>query len=99
MNLHVLEQAEWEARDAACWYEDRQQGLGDAFLDEYVASLEKIQQDPELFARLETVDSSRNIRRRIMRRFPYMVVFEILAGELMVLAVSHASRRPDYWID
>ena len=99
MILRVLQQAEWEARDAACWYDEQQQGLGDAFVDEYQSALEKIEDRPESYARLETVDTPKDIRRFVLRRFPYKAVFELAGDEIIVLAVPHVGRRPNYWID
>ena len=99
MKLRVLQQAEREARDAAEWYEDRVEGLGPAFLDEYESGLERIEKDPTRFGRLETITGPREIRRLLLRRFPYLIAYEILADEAMVLAVAHVSRRPNYWID
>ncbi len=98
MRLRVLEQAEWEALDAAEWYEERLEGLGTAFLDEYQAGLQSIEAHPNRFSRLETVIGSREIRRLQLRRFPYLLVYEILTTEAMVLAVAHVCRRPNYWI-
>ncbi len=99
MKLRVLQQAEREARHAVRWYDDRQEGLGDQFLDEYAAALEKIEQNPQLFGRIETVTTSREIRRCVLPKFPYYVAYEVLASEVIVLAVPHARRRPFYWID
>ena len=99
MRLRVLKQAEWEAIDAAEWYEERLEGLGTAFLNEYESALERIEAEPGRFSRLETVTVPREIRRLLLRRFPYLVVYEVLTNEVMVLAVAHVSRRPNYWID
>jgi len=99
VKLRVLQQAEWEARDAAVWYEDRVQGLGAAFIDQLEHGLERIEEDPKRFGRLETFVGSRDIRRLLLRRFPYLVAYEIIADEVMVLAVAHVSRCPSYWID
>ncbi len=96
MRLRVLQQAEWESRDAAVWYDERLQGLGTAFLDEYQSALERIEFDPALFGRLETVAEPGEIRRLLLRRFPYMVVYEILRDEVLVLAVAHVNRQPNY---
>jgi plasmid stabilization system protein ParE len=36
-------------------------------------------------------------RRRVLRRFPYSVWFEVLESTVTVLAVAHHRRRPGYW--
>lgn len=38
------------------------------------------------------------IRRAVLRRFPFRVVFEELEDEIRVLAVAHKSRDPGFWL-
>jgi hypothetical protein len=97
VRLRVLDAAEAEATEAAGWYDDRQAGLGDDFLNEYATRLGQIESDPHRFPVLETVDSPHEIRRSLLRRFPYGIVNQMLKSEAIVLAVMHLSRRPDYW--
>jgi hypothetical protein len=55
VKMHVLKEAEAEATEAACWYDDRQSGLGDQFLDQYALMLRVIDKEPYHSGRLETV--------------------------------------------
>ena len=97
MILRTLQLADDEALEAATWYDERRPGLGDDFLDAYAAALEVIESHPRRYARLETTRSPREFRRYLLRRFPYAIIYEILADELVVLAVAHSSRRPNFW--
>ena len=100
MNFVVLAAAELEAAEAALWYEDRRPGLGDEFLDELDRAFERIQAAPGVCRALEGFPStSRDVRRCLLRRFPYLVVFLRRPEEVVVLAVSHARRRPFYWLE
>ena len=38
------------------------------------------------------------VRRRVLRRFPYVLAFKVYGEELVVIAVAHARRRPGYWL-
>ena len=38
-----------------------------------------------------------DVRRRLIRRFPLGVLYRIDPDEIVILAVMHLSRRPDYW--
>lgn len=98
MKLRVLPQAEAEANEAACWYDDRQAGLGEDFLDLYSERLREIEDQPDRFPLLETVAKNQRIRRCRLPRFPYQIVYEILQHEVLVLAVMHGHRRPNYWM-
>lgn len=97
MRLRTLALAEDEALESAAWYDDRQPGLGDDFLNAYAAALDVIEQQHEQFPLMETIRSRREIRRCLLKRFPYAIVFEVRKDELVVLAVAHASRKPNYW--
>ena len=37
------------------------------------------------------------MRRRLLRRFPYVIVYVELVTEIRILALAHASREPGYW--
>ena len=43
--------------------------------------------------------ADRDYRRRRMRRFPYMVVYRIEGGVVLVVAVAHERRTPGYWTE
>jgi putative addiction module component (TIGR02574 family) len=38
-----------------------------------------------------------NTRRVLLRRFPFFVVYRARAGDLEIIAIAHARRRPGYW--
>ncbi len=77
MNLRILREAENEAHAAAIWYDEQLAGLGDDFLNDLVAAMRKVEDDPARFPKLETAKSEQ-IRRCRFNRFPYFLVFEIL---------------------
>lgn len=37
------------------------------------------------------------IRRRLLRRFPYAILYAQDSSGILVIAVSHQRRRPDFW--
>jgi hypothetical protein len=37
------------------------------------------------------------IRRCLARRFPYGVLYFMEQGDILILAVMHLHRSPDYW--
>jgi len=74
--------------------------LGVEFLEALVKLLERIEAAPESFSRPEDYPGPRDLRRGMLRRFPYKVLFEIKPdGKLIGLAVAHTSRRPAVWQD
>jgi hypothetical protein len=97
VRVRILAEAELEAREAARWYEERRQGLGNQLLDAIARGLEAVEEDPRRFAVLETIHSSREVRRYLVPRFPYTLIYEVRPDEVLVLAVAHVRRRPNYW--
>jgi hypothetical protein len=87
-----------ELAEAVLWYEARRQGLGTEFLDEVQATVPLIGKRPRSFPRLQDVDPTLEIRRALLARFPYALVFLVREGEVRILAVAHAKRRPGYWL-
>jgi hypothetical protein len=95
----ILPVAELEAADAAIWYDDRRQGLGDEFLVDFRQALDRVSNAPEEFSRLEGYAGNHDVRRCLLTRFPYLVIFMSRPEEIVVVAVSHVRRRPFYWLE
>ena len=98
MNLRVHAEAEKELLKGATWYDERQSGLGEQFIDEYQSAILRILATPRSYARISSARSRRNVRRCPLKRFPYFVAYELRDDLILVLAVAHAKRRPNYWI-
>lgn len=88
-----------ELVEAAVWYRARQPGLELEFLAEVDRVLPLIRNSPASFPRLLDVPEDLVIRRALLPRFPYAVIFMDLGTQVRVLAVAHAKRRPGYWLD
>ncbi len=88
-----------ELGEAASWYEARRQGLGSELLDEVEEVLPRIGALPDSFPRLLDVPDDLEIRRALLPRFPYALVFISTGVEIQVIAVAHTKRRPGYWLD
>lgn len=88
-----------ELAEAASWYETRQPGLAVRFLQEIDQAQHAIQSRPLSFPRLANTAVDLEIRRAQLPRFPYALVFLELQTEIRVLAIAHAKRHPDYWLN
>lgn len=88
----VQPQSDLDIQAAAVWYEDQQSGLGTRFLDELDLVFQRIAESPLQFPQLED-----DVRRALLRRFPYGVYFFAESEEVKVLAVLHLHRQPDMW--
>ncbi len=82
---------------ASSWYENERSGLGGDLLRSIYEAVDEIGKRPETFPLAPMVPESIRVRRALVRRFPYAVVFLELADEIRVLAIAHSSRKPGYW--
>lgn len=85
--------ADQELNDAALYYELESSGLGVAFLNEVERCLRSISRHPKAAPIL-----SDNIRRRILRGFPYALLYTVKPDGVRILAVMNLKRRPAYWV-
>jgi len=69
------------------WYERQQAGLGHDFIDELLATYDRIVDGPFRYH-----DLGCGIHRALLRRFPYAVYYAVDRDVIVVLAVLHASR-------
>jgi hypothetical protein len=60
---------------AARWYERRQRTLSTRFLDEIEAALAAIEEHPRSFPRIPIRGEDLEIRRCLLKTFPYALVF------------------------
>jgi len=97
MRLRTVLEAEAELRESAAWYEKQRRGLGLEFLVAADLAVQAIRRSPERFARVETLPEETSVRRLLMDRFPYQIIFEVTEKEIRILAIAHTSRKPNYW--
>ena len=93
MKIEFLPIAETELDKAYHWYESQQPNLGVQFLNEINQSLKRITAYPEALVKITP-----DIRRCLVKRFPYGVLYGIDSDKIIVVAVMHLHRKPDYWL-
>lgn len=81
-----------ELNEAYSWYESQKPGLGDEFLDCVDETVNRIAQIPESY-----VIVYGDIRRAIVRRFPYAVYYRIVSSRVIVTAIFHGRKDPKSW--
>jgi plasmid stabilization system protein ParE len=94
VNYEFLPEARDELWEATLFYEKSEAGLGRRFRTEVAHIIERILADPHLW-RLRTG----GYRRVNCPVFPYYVAHFIRADKILIAAVAHGHRRPDYWKD
>jgi plasmid stabilization system protein ParE len=80
-------EAALDIENAARWYEQQQAGLGVDFVLAVDACLDEIESAPLSFQKVHG-----EVRRWFLSRFPYSVYFEIVGGQIEILAVFHGKQ-------
>ncbi len=84
--------ADAELEEAALFYESRLTGLGRSFAAEVERTIALVREFPDAGS-----PAGAKRRRVLVARFPYSIVYQHDAGEIVVVAVAHQRRRPGYW--
>ncbi|OFW28626.1 MAG: hypothetical protein A3J28_16785 [Acidobacteria bacterium RIFCSPLOWO2_12_FULL_60_22] len=89
-----LSPAEEEMLETARFYESQATGLGDDFQAEVQRMVQSILLHPNAGSLL-----SEEIRRRILRKFPFGILYAVEPDSIIIVAVMHLRRKPYYWKD
>jgi plasmid stabilization system protein ParE len=92
--VRFMRRAVSEARSASDWYEARDPDVGENFRAVLDETIERIAAMPAIGS---VWPGEPTIRRSLLSGFPYSVIYEDSADELIVLAVAHDKQRPGYW--
>jgi plasmid stabilization system protein ParE len=85
-------EAQSEFDQAFDWYERQQSGLGSDFLNDVSDALERVVRFPESSAQI-----FEDVRRTVVRRFPYSILYRVEETQIVVIAIFHTKRNPKIW--
>lgn len=89
-----LPPAQEEMIAAAQYYQHQSIGLGAELLAEVERTIAAIAVHPKAAPKV-----AQDIRRRLLKRFPFGILYVATTDEIVVLAIMHLRRRPGYWQD
>lgn len=88
--VQVRRAAELDVAEAQVWYEKQRSGLGIEFHSEVSQVIDRLAETPLIY---QTV--YRDLRRVIVRRFPYLIWYRILDEIVTVVACTHVKQDPN----
>ena len=92
MSVRFHPEAEEDLTAAIDYYEGCEAGLGEDFALEVAAVLRNVASFPLAWPVVED-----GMRRCLINRFPYALLYDIEDNGIHVYAVGHLSRQPGYW--
>jgi toxin ParE1/3/4 len=94
MRVSFHSRARDEVERAQEWYEERSFVAASGFLQELSRALHHIRESPYRYPA-----AIHGTRRLVLERFPFNVFYRIAGEEIVIVAVAHQKRRPNYWQD
>ena len=92
MSIEYHPAVEAELREIERYYEERSPGLGRQFIDEFERQVLALAATPRRWRVVKD-----DVRRCLMRRFPYIVYFKQLDSvRIRITVVKHQRRHPSY---
>jgi plasmid stabilization system protein ParE len=91
VSVHPDAEAEYET--ALGWYMERSVQAADRFEAAFDGALQAIAEYPSPYPAMD----SRH-RYKLLRRFPYSIIYRIDGEQIRVVAVAHSKRLPGYWL-
>ena len=92
MIFRFTPEADAELTEARQWYSHHRKDLDLEFMQCIEVALARIQSNPRLFPVVHG-----RLRRAVVRRFPFAILYEVKAREIQIIAVFHSRRNPDVW--
>ncbi|MBI5947978.1 MAG: type II toxin-antitoxin system RelE/ParE family toxin [Chloroflexi bacterium] len=93
MRVRATRSAAKELTDARAWYGARNPSTAANLYEDYLKARRLIQELP-----MAGSPHLAGTRRVFLERFPYALVYRVEASVATILAVSHGSQRPGYWL-
>lgn len=94
IRIYFHKLAKNELFDARDYYDELWFGLGELFIDEINRCLKIIKINPLAYPVIKE-----DIRKAVVIKFPYSILYKVENEIIYVLAIMHQKRQPDYWIN
>lgn len=97
-SFRLLQGAERERDGAIDYFDDKSLGLGGEFLEAYEAALALAMEYPHAGSPAHYRGVNREVHKYKIGKFYSDIVVTLVAGELIVVAISSHRRKPGYWV-
>ena len=74
------------------WYDSQKNKLGRKFAKELQEIMKQVKNNPTRFPKIH-----QEIRKAVLKKFPYLIIFEVQNHTIFVLSIFNTHRNPDAW--
>lgn len=92
MNVEIHPAAAQELLEHAKFYAAAAPSLAAEFLGSIESAIHRIQAFP-----LAGPENTHGVRKAAVRRFPFVIHYEVHPGKIWIVALAHQRRNPGYW--
>jgi plasmid stabilization system protein ParE len=92
LKLAFHSEARRDRRDATLWYRAESLDLAKRFAAEVATTLKRISKSPLQFPATDD-----DCRAALLMNLPYRIIFYYTPALIVIIAIAHTSRHPDYW--
>jgi plasmid stabilization system protein ParE len=92
--VDLLSAAQRDYDESFDWYASRSRQAAERFERAVENALRRIAENPERFAKV-----GQDHRACLVERFPFRLIYRVEPERILVVAVAHAKRRPNYWAE
>lgn len=81
-----------EYAEAVKYYASQRTEVAQAFINSIENAIYRIRESPT-----RSIAIDEDVRRCMARKFPYAIIYTVEQDYILILAVMHCSREPNYW--
>ena len=91
-NLEISDEAENDFRNAYQFYAEESTRVAESFFKQINSSLEIIKKSPLSFP-----CSYKSVQKFVVKKFPFVIYYQLVESTIRVIAIFHTSRNPEIW--
>ncbi|MGD9931298.1 MAG: type II toxin-antitoxin system RelE/ParE family toxin [Mangrovibacterium sp.] len=92
--IEISDEAEIDFDKSYRYYSDESQKVASSFYKQINLSFEILKQHPESFPIVY-----KNVRKFFVKKFPFVIYYQLVGSAIRVIAIFHTSRDPEIWND
>ena len=92
MRVRLADGAKRDFNEGLRWYRKRSLQAADRFINVTESTVSRILKDPTRYRFIRP-----DVRVIHCKDFPYRLIYQLIAGSLVIIAIAHDKRHPDYW--